>query len=78
MSYDHAETDDDTITKSCITLSSDWKESHNLTEERGHHSAWVSPRGIILLGGKGAMKTSEILTEDGDTIPGFALGYNSM
>ena len=68
--------------KSCVTLSKDWKESHNLTYERIHHSSWASPRGFILLGGEGwkglsAMKTSEILTEDGDTTPGFKLGYNS-
>ena len=69
-------------TTSCMTLSNDWKESHNLTYERIHHSSWASPRGFILLGGEGwkglsAMKTSEILTEDGDTTPGFKLGYNS-
>ena len=69
-------------TTSCVTLSSDWKDSHNLTEERIFHSSWASPRGVILLGGEGwkdhgPMKTSEILTEDGDTTPGFNLGYNS-
>ena len=71
-------------TTSCMTFSNDWKESHNLTEVRSHHSSWTSPRGIILLGGVGVgvdytdgKKTSEILTEDGDTSPGFGLGYNS-
>ena len=72
-------------TTSCVTLSSDWKKSHNLTEERTKHSAWASPRGIILIGGsefekgKGVAKeTTEILTEDGATTPGFSLGYNSV
>ena len=63
----------------CHTLSSSgsWEETHSLSRERKHHSAWASPQGIILLGGSewdsDVGTTSEILLESGDTTPGFNL-----
>ena len=60
---------------SCVTLSSEWEKTHTLAEKRSKHNAWSSPRGIILLGGDYAITTTEILTENGDTIPGFTLDY---
>ena len=67
------------IRTSCVTLSSEWKKTHNLAEKRVYHSAWSSPRGIMLLGGDyvKARTTTEILTENGDTIPGFTLDYET-
>ena len=60
--------------KSCVTFFSgddNWVKTHNLTKDRRYHSAWASPRGVMLMGGRWAEKTTEILTEDGDTKPGF-------
>ena len=65
---------------SCHTLTSSgsWEETH-LTQPRTAHTAWGSPQGIILLGGwhSGTGTTSEILTESGETTPGFNLNYDS-
>ena len=61
----------------CDTLSAtgSWIQSHNLAQDRRYHSAWRSPQGIILIGGRdsGAGTTSVILLESGDTNPGFNL-----
>ena len=66
--------------KSCVTFSSDgddwnWMLSHNLTKRRRDHGAWASPLGVMLIGTDDIMaeSTTEILTEDGDTIPGFTM-----
>ena len=69
--------------RSCYTLSSDWEKTHTLAKYRGGHSAWASPRGIMLIGGghvsdMSNSDTTEILTKDGDTIPGFPLDYSTM
>ena len=66
--------------KSCITFFSggkDWVKTHNLTKERQWHSAWASPRGVMLMGGFDHKTTTEILTGDGDTNPGFSLDYRT-
>ena len=61
----------------CHTLSATgtWIQSHNLAQDRRYHSAWRSPQGTILIGGRdsGAGTTSVILLESGDTNPGFNL-----
>ena len=81
-----------TVQKSCVTLSSDWEQTHNLTARWGRwdHSAWRSPRGVVLMGGglypgwRGQgeripyLTTTEILTQDGDTPPVFTLSYETM
>ena len=65
--------------KSCVTFSSDgddwnWMLSHNLTKRRRNHGAWASPLGVMLIGTDNLMaESTEILTEDGDTIPGFTM-----
>ena len=66
--------------KSCVTFingSVNWEKTHTLAKTRYRHSAWASPQGVILIGGAdgsdGKGKTTEILTEDGDTKPGFTL-----
>ena len=75
--------------KSCITFfngGDDWVKTHNLTQNRQYHSAWASHQGVMLMGGYGRNSieserifgtTSEILTGDGDTIPGFTLDYRT-
>ena len=73
---------DDASKTSCHTLSStaSWEQSHNLAQARGGHSAWRSPQGVMLIGGpddSDADITTEILTENGDTIPGFNLDYST-
>ena len=66
---------------SCITFFSggeDWVKTHNLTKGRQGHSAWASHRGLMLMGGgfdRSSMTTTDILTENGNTIPSFALDY---
>ena len=69
-------------TKSCVTFASgnvNWEKTHTLAQcGRGDHSAWASPQGVMMLGGEGrALKTSEILLENGDTKPGFSLDYKT-
>ena len=67
------------VRSSCVTFFSggdDWVKTHNLTMKRQEHSAWASPRGVMLMGGYKS-KTTEILTDDGDTIPGFSLDYKT-
>ena len=64
--------------KSCITFingSINWEKTHTLATGRYLHSAWGSPKGIVLIGGQGrtwgTWKTTEMLLENGDTTPGF-------
>ena len=69
----------------CYTLSSDWEKTHTLglhdktrPAQKGwrySHSAWASPKGVMLFGGVTLTRVAsmEILTEKGDTIPGFSL-----
>ena len=66
---------------SCHTLSSSgsWEQSHSLSSQgRRFHSAWASAQGIILFGGGEGKATTEILTEDGNTTPGFPLNYDTL
>ena len=67
--------------KSCISFirgSVNWKKTHTLARRgRVQHSAWASPRGIMLLGGWGSKTSTEILMESGDTNPGFNLDYRT-
>ena len=61
--------------KTCDTFKTggdDWEESHKLDNHRYRHSAWASPKGIMLIGGIwGAGKKTEILREGGDSTPSF-------
>ena len=66
----------------CHTISSNgsWEVSHNLAQARGGHSAWASPLGTILIGAQqhsSGRTTTEILMENGDTVPGFNLDYDT-
>ena len=69
--------------KECITFfngGDDWVQTHNLTKRRRGHSAWASPQGVVLMAGiaGGDRKTTEILTGDGVTTPGFILDDDNL
>ena len=73
------------LRKTCDSFSigmEEWKESHTLRDERASHSSWNSPEGVMLLGGYKSggteYETTEILTNNGDTIQGFQLKYKTM
>ena len=78
----------ETTFKTCDTFSigmEEWKKSHTLRKERRLHSSWASPEGVMLLGGwdsgfttEKEDKTTELLTNDGDTIPGIKLKFDTQ
>ena len=68
----------------CLTFENgSWTESYNLIEPRNVHSSWTSPIGVMLLGGKffdGHFEppaTSELLSEDGQSVPSFDMHYRT-
>ena len=68
----------------CLMLENgSWIESYNLIEPRYVHSSWTSPIGIMLLGGKflnghfDPPTTSELLSEDGQSVPSFDMHYRT-
>ena len=64
------------IRTSCLSFTDgQWKISHYLQSERFEHSSWLSPQGVILLGGTGSKTTTEILPNEGGATPSFALKY---
>ena len=64
---------------SCITFSSgEWVTSHTLAGSRVYHSAWMTNKNIILIGGWDSGTTSETLIEGvASTEPGFKLKYDT-
>ena len=53
-----------------------WVETHTLSQRRHQHSAWASPQGVLIIGSSyGSATTTELLTDDGNTSPGFTLDY---
>ena len=66
------------MSESCIFFANgEWITSHQLQMfGRYGHSAWKSQIGLVLLGGGGGKEyTTEILTEDGQSVPFFDLKY---
>ena len=60
---------------SCVTFAGGrWKRTHTLGQKRHSHTAWASPRGVLLMGGKYSRRTTELLTDNGHTTPSFNLG----
>ena len=58
--------------KTCLTFSDgQWRTSHHLQYHRYSHSSWMSPQGVVLIGGY----NSEILTENGGSTPSFTTNY---
>ena len=51
---------------SCYIFSGVWNQSHTLRYDRYYHSAWMSPLGLILLGGTGedSVTNSELLSDE--------------
>ena len=64
--------------KTCMKFShGTWKQSHTLKNKRHFHSSWNSKYGLLLMGGQGRDKTSELLTSNGQSISKFALKYEA-
>ena len=60
--------------KSCVTFSAGrWKKTHTLGQRRYGHSAWASPRGVMLIGGYHIANTTELLADNGNTTESFHL-----
>ena len=65
---------------SCLTLSGDegWVESHTLKYRRRRHSSWMSPSGILLMGGDWNVTSTELLSStDSTTMNRFTLEYDT-
>ena len=65
--------------RSCVTLiNGSWVTTHHLLEKRSYHMSWVRPDGrVMLLGGWISRNTTEILSDAGDSQPGFTLRYQT-
>ena len=58
----------------CVTFSSGtWQQTHYLGQRREAHTAWASPRGVLLMGGRYSKTTTELLNDDGSTTASFNL-----
>ena len=73
------------LVSTCMSFSSgEWRTSHKLQMEgRYGHSAWQSQQGLMLLGGQGGFfsdseTTSEILLEDGQSLPFFLMNFTVL
>ena len=65
----------------CVTFSSGtWQQTHYLGQRREAHTAWASPRGVLLMGStySQGMKTTELLNDDGSTTASFNLDNNRL
>ena len=61
---------------SCVMLrDGSWERTHTLSKERNMHSSWNSPVGVLLLGGKGAATSTELLLKSGGTSAPFNLKH---
>ena len=72
------------VMKSCVTFKEEdgeWHQTHTLKHSRRMHESWASPKGVMLLGTTAystyseILKSTEILTNNGDTKPGFKLRH---
>ena len=62
---------------SCVTFSAgSWKKTHALGSRVFGHTAWASPRGVLLMGGRYGMSTTKLLMDNGQTSPSFNLANN--
>ena len=65
--------------RSCITLTgSDWTTSHQLVLARKGHSSWLSPAGLIMMGGYPSLQTTELLSNTSRSILYFLLHYHFL
>ena len=70
------------FTRGCFAFSAgSWLPSHTLTDQRTLHSSWVSPQGVVLLGGdlsNSAKHSTELLSPSSQTsTPYFSLMYDT-
>ena len=55
-----------------------WVTSHTLLEERYDHCSWRSPEGVLLMGGEGSPRTTELLSNTNSTTAlSFSLEYHT-
>ena len=64
---------------SCVTFANgSWSQSHHLQEERADHTSWVSPSGLVLMGGQFSSYNTELLSDiTGDSAEHFPLRYET-
>ena len=64
---------------SCVTFANgSWIQSHHLQEERADHTSWVSPSGLVLMGGQFSSYNTELLSDiTGDSAEHFTLRYET-
>ena len=56
-----------------------WVTSHTLLEERYDHCSWRSPEGVLLMGGEGSPRTTELLSNTNSTTSlSFSLEYDTV
>ena len=56
-----------------------WVVSHNLLEYRAYHSSWISPAGLVLMGGVNSPTTTELLSSSDSTSSySFNLEYETQ
>ena len=70
------------FTRGCFAFSAgSWLPSHTLTDQRTLHSSWVSPQGVVLMGGdlsNSAKHSTELLSTSSQTsTPYFSLMYDT-
>ena len=66
--------------KSCSTLKNGlWQISHTLRSPRTNHINWKTYRGLMMLGGSGQLKTTELLSStSSSTTDKFTLPYDTQ
>ena len=64
----------------CVKLSTGgWVVSHNLLQPRYYHSSWISPAGLVLMGGLNNPNTTELLSSsDSSSSYSFNLEYETQ
>ena len=59
-----------TTLNTCINFSGGrWQQTHILKQKRHGHTAWASPRGVLLMGGSGTGTDTTIEFVNGTTVP---------
>ena len=60
---------------SCVKFSGgSWQQTHTLGQRRYGHTAWASPRGVLLMGSTyDSYITTELLNDDGSSTASFNL-----
>ena len=68
-----------TLTSCSSLTASGWSTSHQLQERRHRHVSWLSPVGLLLMGGWGSRLTTELLTDtSSSSSPSFDLEYDTQ